>query len=162
MLHDPATLADLLLGGEQAGAGEGILAPAVRKLSEALRSREQGIAVSTDRRTVGEYLEWWFAAVKKHGVKASSHYRYGADIRVHLIPGLGKHQLTKLTARHMQTLLTAKLDAAYAVSTVQHFYVVLHNALDDAVRLGLLPRNVADMVKPPRVLRHKFAIYTEE
>ncbi len=75
---------------------------------------------------------------------------------------LGKHQLAKLTAQHIQAFLASKLEAGYAPSTVEHMFVVLHDALDDAVRLGLVPRNVADMVKAPRVKRHEFAIYSEE
>lgn len=57
--------------------------------------------------------------------------------------------------------MASKLEAGYAASTVQHLYVVLHDALDGAVRLGLVTGNVADMVKAPRVKRHEFAIYSE-
>lgn len=135
---------------------------AARQLTEALRNRDQGVHVATDRRTVGEYLLSWFTTVKKHEVKPSSHCRYGFDLRLHLVPSLGHHQLTRLTAQHIQTFLASELDKGYALATVSHLYVVLHDALDDAMRLGLVPRNVADMVKGPRVLRHEYAIYSEE
>lgn len=72
-----------------------------RKLSEALRLREQGVMVSTDRQTVGDYLTSWFNTTKKHEVRPSSHLRYGFDIRLHLVPGLGQHRLAKLTAQHI-------------------------------------------------------------
>jgi integrase len=37
--------------------------------------------------------------------------------------------------------------------TVRHLHAVLHGALDDAARWGLVARNVADLVAPPRAAR---------
>lgn len=135
---------------------------AARRLAEATRDRELGLTATSNRQTVEQYLTVWYETIKKHDVRPSTHLRYGYDIRLHLIPGLGRHQLSKLRAQDVQALYTSKLDQGYASSSVQHIHVALHDALNDAVRLGLIVRNVADMVKPPRIIKHEMAILSEE
>jgi hypothetical protein len=54
-----------------------------------------------------------------------------------------------LTTRHNGT----KLDSGLSPRTVQYIPVVLHLALKQALRWGLVVRNVAEAVEPPRVLK---------
>src|SRR5262249_49405199 len=39
---------------------------------------------------------------------------------------------------------------------------MLHHALKDVGRLGLVPRNVCDLVDPPRVAKHEIQIWTPQ
>ena len=45
------------------------------------------------------------------------------------------------------------LDAGLSPRTVQYLHVVLHRALKQALRWGLVPRNVSEAVDPPKVHR---------
>jgi integrase len=47
-------------------------------------------------------------------------------------------------------LYREKLDAGLSRRTVQYIHTTLHKALKDAVSDGLIPRNVAEGIKPPR------------
>ena len=82
---------------------------------------------------------------------------YEHIIRQHLIPGLGSVRLTQLKPEHLQWYYSEKLtsgrrDAKEGLSlrTVRHHHVTLHNALQSAVKWGLLARNPADVVDAPR------------
>ncbi|MBA3824605.1 MAG: site-specific integrase [Ktedonobacterales bacterium] len=48
-----------------------------------------------------------------------------------------------------------------AAASVRNLHVVLHSALSEAVRLSLLPRNVADGVRPPRKEHVEMHVYDE-
>ncbi|MEU5565049.1 site-specific integrase [Micromonospora musae] len=72
---------------------------------------------------------------------------YEIVIRVHLVPALGKKQLTKLTPQDIRKLLTAKRQAGLSVRMVQYIHAVLRNALQNAVREELVARNVPMLVQ---------------
>jgi len=132
-----------------------------RVLAAAIRDRDAGLTAHTDRQTVDQYLSSWHDRIK-HTLKPSSAMRYAQDIRVHLVPALGSLPLTKLTVQQVQALYSRKLDAGLALGTVRNMHIVLQSALDDAVRLGLVPRNVAALATPPAVRRRELATLSEE
>jgi integrase len=67
-----------------------------RLLAAALHDREQGITALDERQTVGAYLDSWIATYKQRR-KLTSYERNERTVRLHLIPGLGKAALAKLT-----------------------------------------------------------------
>jgi integrase len=63
--------------------------------------------------------------------------------------------LEKLSVEHVTSLITHKqADRRLSRTTVRYVLVILRNALTKAVRWGLVGRNVATLVDPPR-LSHK-------
>ena len=68
----------------------------------------------------------------------------------------------RLSAQHMQAFYAAMLENGLAPATVKYLHVVLHAALDQAVRLNIIPRNVTDLVTPPRPSRREMQILTPE
>ena len=57
--------------------------------------------------------------------------------------------LRKLTVQHVQALY-AKLEKQLSSTSVNTIHAMLHKALEDAVKWGLLARNVCDAVSIPR------------
>ncbi len=82
-------------------------------------------------------------------LRAASAGRYGEIIRLHITPELGKVQLTRLTPQQVSRFYTKLLDAGLSRTTVNNIHAVLHKALDQAVRWGLVNRNVTDAVDAP-------------
>jgi integrase len=79
------------------------------KLTRALRDHQQGLPVATDeRQTLGQYLTYWLNEVVKSSVSAKTYRSYEQVVRVHLMPELGKVQLTKLSRQNIQTFLNTK------------------------------------------------------
>lgn len=83
-------------------------------------------------------------------------------MRLHLVPTLGKLTLQKLTPQHLDRLYRQKLESGLKPKSVAAIHGMLHTALDKAVRLGLVSRNVCKMVSPPRVVRKEITPLSAE
>jgi integrase len=90
----------------------------------------------------------------KPRVRPATYAMYTLMVTKHLIPNIGEVPLEKLTPRHVQTMLNAKAAAGLAPRSVHRFRAVLRTALNQAVRWGDVPRNVAALTDPPRVEAH--------
>ncbi len=84
------------------------------------------------------------------------------DADDHIIPGLGSIPIQKLTPAHLQQFYADKLAADCGPRTVQLCHLRLHQALDLAQNLGLVARNVADAVTPPRVPQREMQTWTRD
>ncbi len=139
-------------------------ADALRKLAALRRDRDEGMpVVSSERRTVGEYLESWLE-MKAPGVRRDVRATYGFYVSSYIVPSIGRVRLSRLTAEHVQRMI-ADLSApsrALAPATVHKAFSVLRSALNQAVRLGLVPRNVALLVERPRVGRREMRCWNPE
>ncbi|MBA3825692.1 MAG: site-specific integrase [Ktedonobacterales bacterium] len=125
-----------------------------KKMRQGQRDVDAGLPIVGEKQTVEHFLLFWLEN-KQHQVKATSFVRYSVQVRKHAIPGLGRVVLSKLTAQQLQSFYSRKVTEGLSPTTVKHLHVILHSALDDAVRLGLIPRNVADMARPPRIVHHE-------
>ncbi len=132
-----------------------------RLLSQAIRDREAGISALGDRQTVEQYLVSWLEVVT-HTIKPRTWQRYRELVQLHIIPTLGSVTLSKLTAQQVQNLYAAKLNEGLSSTTVHHIHAVLHRALAAALRLGLVARNVTDMVDPPAMRHPEMTTLSEE
>jgi integrase len=132
-----------------------------RQLTEALRDRAKGLPIVTEQQTVTHYLLVWLETMKPV-VKPRTWMYYRSYVHIHVLPALGKVQLSRLTAQHLQQLYAQKLAAGLSSTTVHHLHAVLHKALHNAVRLGLVQRNVADLVDRPRQRHVELAYLSPE
>jgi integrase len=127
-----------------------------QKLTVALRARQQGISVFSDRTSVAEYLRLWLEG-NKSSLRARTYRRYEQIVRVHLTPLLGRVVLSRLQPVQVQRLYAERLAAGSAPRTVHHIHMVLRRALGQAERWGYVPRNVATLVETPRAPRYEIA-----
>ena len=140
----------------------GTRAEVAKKLAKALSDREGGLVFDSGNITVGEYLDRWLVECVKGTVRESTFERYEYAIRPHIKPALGRVKLKSLTPAHARGFYREKLDTGLASATVHKMHVVLHKALDQAVADGLIPRNVTDAIKVPRVDREEINPLTSE
>jgi integrase len=124
------------------------------KLTAAMEKRRQGIPMIDERQTVGRYLTSWLVGVKT-SARPKTYVTYEGLVRLHAMPKISQVRLARLSPEHLQNLYTDRLAAGLAAQTVRHLHAVLHRALEQAARWGLVYRNVADLVSPPRVGRHE-------
>lgn len=78
------------------------------------------------------------------------------------MPNIGSIRLTRLGPQHLQELYAKKLAEGLSPTTVRHLHAVLHHALSQALRWGLLIRNVAQVVSPPRYRVPEFRSLTPD
>lgn len=132
------------------------------KLTAVLRNLDRGIVAPRDeRQTFGAYLDGWLMT-KKPETEPGYWFRCEQYIRLHIKPTLGKVPLVKLSAPQLSALYAQKLEAGMASNTVRHLHATIHVALEDALRLDLVARNVADLVRPPKAPHLEMQTYTPE
>ncbi len=124
---------------------------ATAALTTWLAEIDGGTAVERSRQTVGELLRYWLDTYARHNVRAKTCDDYERTITLHITPALGTVAVQKLTAADLQAFYGRMLQDGRGPRTVQICHQRLSQALDQAVSLGLVARNVTDAVKPPRV-----------
>ena len=132
------------------------------KLTELLHQLDGGTFIRPTKLTVGEYLGRWLRDYVESHVRETTARRYRSIVQRHLIPALGAIPLMSLSPSHVQAAYAhalgekGRLDGRggglSARSVVQH-HRILSEALKHAMRWGLIGRNVATLVDPPRVER---------
>lgn len=132
-----------------------------RTLAEALRDRDKGLPIVGERQTVAQYATNWLQSVEPT-IGPTTIPVYERHIRLRIIPSFGSLALAKLTPQHIQMLYTRELEKGLSPNVVRQIHAVLHHMLKDAFRLGLVQRNVTEMIDPPRKHDSEMKIYTEE
>src|SRR5215213_8348170 len=123
------------------------------KLIEALGSRAQGLVFDAGSLTIGEYLTRWLEDSVRGTVRVSTYEVHRHMIQPHIVPDLGRLKLKDLNPAHVRALYREKLDSGLSSATVHKMHSILRKALKQAVLDGLIPRNVCDSVKSPKVER---------
>ena len=118
-----------------------------------IRDIHQGIPVATERQTLGQFLQHCLNESVKPSVRPKTHVSYKQQVRIHIAPALGRYPLRKLSPQHVQSWLNQKLESGLSPRTVQYLRATLRCALNQALRRGLITRNVAALVDAPRVTR---------
>jgi integrase len=125
-------------------------AEAAEKLTKAMADRDGGLIFEGENRTLSAFLDSWLNGPAKGSVKPSTFESYERMIRNHIEPALGHRKLKALAPDHVQYFYQSKLDAGLAPGTVRLMHGILHQALEQAVRWGTVPRNVCKATTPPR------------
>lgn len=138
------------------------------KMAQALQEVRNGTYIEPAQTTFGEWLDKWLTGYKKGQLKPSTYQSYEILINVHIKPALGKIPMAKLQAHMLQSFYNGKLAAGRAdgkggLSTrmVRYLHAIIRQALEQAVKEGLLVRNVADATSPPTVKNKQMRPLTE-
>jgi integrase len=131
-------------------------------LQTSLNQQRQGLLIEKDTITISEYINRFMEDVGKLTLRQRTIEAYSSLIRCHIIPELGSIKLTQLRPDHLQAFYSRKLESGLSRRTVQFIHSILHKALDQALRWGLVVRNVSDLVDPPKPQKQKFTVFTPE
>jgi integrase len=124
-------------------------------LTRLLVQRDDGIAINPSKTTLAEYLRGWLDNAEGLAGKTRERYRQLAEQQI--ISHLGGIALQKLRpadiANWHGVLLRRGGQGGRPLSprTAGHAHRVLHTALARAVKVEIIPRNVAALVRPPKV-----------
>lgn len=131
-------------------------------LNEAKAALRAGIFVESSRLTLGAFLTEHWLPTARAAVRPTTWTTYRIYAEAQVIPALGHVPLQALTAAHLNRLYANLAEhgrrdgrGGLKPKSVRHVHVLLHKALSDAVRWGLVARNVADAADPPRVPRQE-------
>lgn len=141
---------------------------AEKRRTELLHQLDTGMYMKPGKVTLADYLEQWLKDYCWANLAPRTAEGYQYIVRCHLIPTLGQKPLTQLKPEHLQRMYSDKLSAGrydgkggLSNRTVRYCHVTLHKALKMALRLGLITRNPADAVEPPRLQHHEMQTMNE-
>ncbi len=131
---------------------------AERKLAELIHQADKGGYVRPAKLTLGEYLCQWARDWATTHVRARTLEGYRGIIEHHLVPNLGGIPLSHLQASHLDAYYAERLERgrldgrgeSLSARSVLHHHRVIHEALEYALRAGLVVANVAERANPPR------------
>jgi integrase len=126
---------------------------------EAREAQRKGILASDDSTTLGEFMNNYMENVGKHTLRPKTIESYSSLIRIHILPVLGKVKLVNLRPDHLQSLYSSRLEIGLSRRTVHYIHSILHRALDQAMKWGLVHRNVADLVKAPSPQKRQLTVW---
>ena len=144
------------------------------KLSAAMEAT-RGIDVSrADEYTVATWLRSWYEIYAKPNIRISAANRYQLMVEQYTIPRIGSIKLTKLTAHDLQKLYkdlmeNGRIDRksghgnpGLSSTTVRSLHLMLHSALERAVKEHLILRNPTEDCIAPKVQKIEMQILPSE
>ncbi len=133
---------------------------AERALREILQSLETGAYVTPNKLTLGDWLRQWLRDYVSLNTTDRTQESYTSIIEKHLIPSLGSIRLKdlqpyQLSSYYAKKCSSGRTDGKGGLSgrSVVYHHRILSKALGHAVKMGVVVRNVASVVEPPRVAR---------
>ena len=127
-------------------------------LTKLLTEADKGTLIDASKITVGAHMTSWLEGKE---LSASTRQSYAMMIRAFIIPTLGSIELQKLKPIDVKNWLGNLKQGRYGprkASTLAYVLSFLSAALDAAVKLDLVARNVADNVEPPKRESHEVQI----
>src|SRR5687767_13494554 len=125
---------------------------AERLLAEWVTEINRGTVVEPTKVTVAELLNRWMNTVAAHNVRATTLEDYRATINKHIIPAIGGIPAQRLTPETVQSFYSGLRDKGVGPRTVQLCHLRLSQTLAQALKWGILYRNVCIAVNPPRAV----------
>nr|WP_237549614.1 site-specific integrase [Streptomyces sp. SID1034] len=128
---------------------EDLLKDEVKRLE---KQRDQGTAQQPGKLwTVEKWLWHWVENIAKEVVSENTYDGYEVAVRVHLVPGIGKHRIDRLEPEHLESLYRRMKANGSKPATAHQAHRTARTALGEAVRRGHAAKNAAALAKPPRV-----------
>lgn len=126
-----------------------------KKLKLAQKEAERIDFTKTDQYTVGQWATLWFENYAKPSIRETTAAYYKNYIDKHIVPGIGKIKLNKLTTLDLQQFYNKAKekgrvqryegmpDLSLSSKTVRGLHALLRQCLDQAVQERLIPYNPA-------------------
>ncbi len=124
-------------------------------LQEQKRLVREGLLVADRKLTFGEFLRRWYEDVARHNLRPATLLSHESVMRRHIFPALGDVKLSQLTPAHIQSFYSQKLKEGLAKKTIKYMHTIIHQALGQALKWGLVARNVSEAVELPSGHPHK-------
>lgn len=154
--------ARLSIEGRQRSVYAKTRADVVTRMRQAQRLAEKGLPQAQETVTVGQFLANWLESSVRPSVRASTYSAYESHVRLHLTPSIGRVRLVKLQPERVQTLMIDLMRAGLSATSALRVRATLRRALNVALRWGLVHRNVATLIDPPKATRYKVAAMSPE
>ncbi|RKP43907.1 site-specific integrase [Cohnella endophytica] len=136
---------------------------AEKALQKVLHELNTDTYIEPTKDNVATYFTSWLAQ-KQMSIRPGTYKTYRWLVNFHIIPQLGQHKMVNLLPQHLVSMYErlGSGEKRLSAQTINHVHKVIHDALETAVKWELLPKNVARVVKPPKIPKSQTNVWTEE
>lgn len=128
-----------------------------KKLNDYIAESQKGAYIEPTKQTVGQWLDTFYVSHIINKVKTATRASDESVINKHLKPHFGRTKLSELKGAQIQKfynelLVSGRVDGKGGLSpkTIKNIHLVLHKALEQAVKEDLLIKNPLKSVTLPR------------
>jgi integrase len=136
----------------------GTKAQAQAEAAKILAGIAHGTHVDPTSETVAQFVERWLNDWANDNVANTTWSRYADLLRKHVVARVGSIPIQKLRAADLQAVYAAMAKDGLSDRTRLHTHRVTFTMLKHAVRWGVVARNVASLLDPPRVAHREIEI----
>ena len=134
---------------------------ALAKGREWLKNLDDGLLPDADKITVGKWLDRWLEDFVRPSVRVKTYEKYLSTMKNYVKPKLEDVPLLKISAPDVQRLFNELLTtggkegkgiSSLTVRNTRRYFIA---ALDSAVKMGLLIKNVVRLTEPPKAYKEE-------
>ncbi len=124
---------------------------AYEKLRELITEYRNVELTEDSQITVEEWLQKWMDEYMLFSIREQTWKSYESVIRLYIIPNLGNKKVASLTTSTVQKFYNKLLSEGKSGSLVRDTHLILHQAMDVAVKENLIAKNPTSGTKIPKV-----------
>lgn len=124
---------------------------AYEKLRELIAEYSNVELTEDSRITLEAWMQKWMDEYMMFSIREQTWKSYESVIRLHIIPNLGNKKVASLTTSVVQKFYNKLLSEGKTSSLVRDAHLILHQAMDVAVKENLIAKNPTDGTKIPKV-----------
>lgn len=132
-----------------------------QKVIETLSGIQNQTYVEPHKTTLEQWLDTWLTEYKKGNIRPTTYSSYEYIIRVHIKPKLGKALIRELKPEQVQKFYNERKASGLSARTVRYIHVVLHEALEQAMRNNLVVRNVSEATTLPKQEKREMRVLSQ-
>lgn len=121
---------------------------------------DDGLTYNNTRLTINEFMDNWITTIKTIRRK-STWTHYESLTRRYIKPALGTIKLLSLRSEQVQFFYNDLQERGVSIYTIDKIHAAFHAALEYTLRLGMINRNPAHYVKPPKITPKEMSILTD-
>lgn len=114
-----------------------------QKMRNLQKANEACLDLAASEMTIAEWLSIWMRDYR-NSIKDSTKATYWTDIKLHILPYVGKVKLSGLTSEKVQRMYNRLVADGISPKSVRNTHGILHKALEQAVKLKYIAGNVSD------------------
>mgnify|MGYP003434159089 CR=1 FL=1 len=124
---------------------------AYEKLRELITEYRNVELTEDSQITVEEWMQKWMDEYMLFSIREQTWKSYESVIRLYIIPNLGNKKVASLTTSVVQKFYNKLLSEGKSGSLVRDAHLILHQAMDVAVKENLISKNPTNGTKIPKV-----------
>jgi integrase len=121
------------------------------KLRDLQTQTEDGVPAAVSGWTVRSYSAYWLEHIAPNTLRPTTLANYDWILKKHVLPAVGGKKLEQLTPQNVRELHTAVARTGVSAHTVRLAHAVLRSILSEAAREQHIARNVASLVRAPKI-----------